>query len=247
MLLGEPTERYEIRESSLRSEARRSRWSAVPALRSRHDQCDDAVDRFIQYDIGRLPGAAGVQALRDFQQLGPDAIPAMVRGLNRAAALRASCPIAVISSRLNTLLNQTDDPRMIRYALENIGRDVDTHAPHYRSIRSLLHRLKKTFAAYAASTARSEPARAWWLPEDWKPAGTDDWPADKASGFQAGAEPRILTPSRTQDNRAATRGRPGWGTLESLMNPPATLDIDQHRGFEGSDAGRRDRIGERGR
>jgi hypothetical protein len=88
------------------------------------------VDRFIQYDVGRLPGDAGVQARQDFQQLGPEAIPALVRGLNKAAALRASCPIALIASRLMSLLGQSQDPGMIRYALDNIGRGVKPTDPH---------------------------------------------------------------------------------------------------------------------
>lgn len=98
-------------------------------------EMDGVVHRFIQYDIGRLRGAAGARARREFSRLGPEAIPALVRGLNRAAGYRASCPVGVISSRLNSVLPKTDDPAVIRYAIKNLGRGVEPGDPHYRRVR----------------------------------------------------------------------------------------------------------------
>jgi hypothetical protein len=103
-------------------------------------QMDGIVERFIQYDIGRLEGSAGVKAKREFDQLGPDAIPALVDGLNRSAGYQQSCPVGVISAKLERALQDTDDPAMIQYALDNIGRGVPENAPHANRIRGLRRR-----------------------------------------------------------------------------------------------------------
>ncbi len=47
----------------------------------------------------------------------------------------------VISQKLEELLSQTDDPALIRYAFENLGRDVPTSAAHYNRITSLRQKL----------------------------------------------------------------------------------------------------------
>ncbi|MBW3596176.1 MAG: hypothetical protein KY475_02755 [Planctomycetes bacterium] len=104
---------------------------------------DDVVDRFIEYDVGRLRGAAGERARREFQALGPYAVPALVRGLNRAASIQASCPVVVISSKLEKSLSSTGDYQIIRYAVENIGRGVPENAPHYSRLMSLRKALRR--------------------------------------------------------------------------------------------------------
>ena len=48
------------------------------------DKLDDIINRFILHDSGRLPGAEGTRARAEFDKLGPDAIPALIRGLNKA-------------------------------------------------------------------------------------------------------------------------------------------------------------------
>jgi len=106
---------------------------------------DDIVERFIQYDIGNLPGEAGHRANREFSQLGADAIPALVRGLNQSARLQASCPVVVISSKLEQTMQQTNDRATIDYVLQNLGRDVPKTAPHAKRIESLREKLAKTF------------------------------------------------------------------------------------------------------
>jgi hypothetical protein len=95
------------------------------------------VARFIQYDIGNLRGAEGERALREFNELGPQAIPALVRGLNQSASIQASCPVVVISSKLENALDQSGDQGLIRYAVDNIGRGVPENAPHLARLRAL--------------------------------------------------------------------------------------------------------------
>lgn len=225
VLWGRLPENFAIRDSSLNSETPPLRWSTASTRGWRPNSHDEVVERFIQYDVGRLPGAAGAQALRNFQQLGPDAIPALVRGLNQAATMRASCPIGVISSRLNTLLRQTDDPRMVRYAVENIGRGVDTTAPHYRSIQSLLHRLKKTFGSQVVSSPShvAEPARTWWMPDPWQPKPSDARIRSDQQALRSPVEPSPRPTSRVGGNREPADKRPGWSTLESLLDGPGAL------------------------
>src|SRR3954469_13618831 len=63
------------------------------------EKLDRIIDRFILFDTGRLLGAEGQQAQRDFDKLGYEAIPALIRGLNKAAGLEHSCPTLVISKK----------------------------------------------------------------------------------------------------------------------------------------------------
>jgi hypothetical protein len=118
-------------------------------------QLDDIVDRFIEFDIGRLRGEAGQKAQREFRDLGIEAIPALVRGLNKAASYQQSCPVCVISSKLENAMAQTSDPAMIRYALDNIGRGVPDDAPHADRVRAVRRQLAAT-QARRKETIRSD-------------------------------------------------------------------------------------------
>lgn len=108
---------------------------------------DRIVDRFILYDIGRLKGTEGEKARNDFGRLGPKAIPSLVYGLNRAANIRASCPYCVISRKLDEALAENDDPAMLRYALENIGRDVPRNARYSQRLAQFRRKWARTEVA----------------------------------------------------------------------------------------------------
>jgi hypothetical protein len=112
------------------------------AARTRHDE---VVERFIEYDIGNLRGTAGEMARRDFNYLGPEAIPALVRGLNKSASIAASCPVGVISSKLQYSLGQTHDPSMIQYALDNLGQGVKETDPHAKRVLALRDQLQNKY------------------------------------------------------------------------------------------------------
>ena len=126
---------------------------------------DRIVDRFIEYDIGNLTGQPGQLAYRRFQTLGPESIPALVRGLNRAAGIRASCPIGVISRKLQIVASQTDDQALIDYAIENIGRDVPASAPHLSRILSLRDQFNSSRIVLSFPRARGVPtgSRKEWV------------------------------------------------------------------------------------
>ena len=98
---------------------------SAPPLQAGEDRkgnaCDAVVDQFILYDIGRLPGAEGQRAYRAFQALGTDeAIPALVRGVNKSARMQQSCPIVVIAGKLRGMLQSTSDRSMLEYAIRNL-------------------------------------------------------------------------------------------------------------------------------
>lgn len=192
---------------------------------------DEIVDRFIQFDIGQLRPDAASQARKDFQRLGPEAIPALVRGLNKSAGLRASCPIGVISHRLSTLLKQTDDPALIRYALENIGRGVDKADPHYGSVQSLTNRLRNQFGRRIAGWRPSaEDDRYGQTPvtaRAWDSFGAEQGVVDDGQSSRAafGSRPAASRFSGRVGERAGNPNR--WNSPESLLRPAAP-NISRH-------------------
>jgi hypothetical protein len=112
---------------------------SLPALtREEEDKLDRTIDRFIQYDTGKLLGKEGLEALREFEKLGPEAIPALIRGLNRAADIDHSCPVLVITKKLVRLLGASNDAELMDFARENIGIGVSSgkHAGLLRELRT---------------------------------------------------------------------------------------------------------------
>jgi hypothetical protein len=85
---------------------------------------DRIINRFIQADIGKLRGTDAKKAMAEFGSLGPDSIPALIRGVNRAAKIEASCPAVTIARQLQSLLRTSRDPELLDYARENIGAGV---------------------------------------------------------------------------------------------------------------------------
>jgi hypothetical protein len=100
------------------------------------EKLDEIIDRFIQYDLGKLQGAEGRKALADFQALGPEATFALIRGLNRAANIEGSCPAVVIAKKLGRILGTTDDTQLLDFARENIGLGV-TQSRHMGLLKDL--------------------------------------------------------------------------------------------------------------
>jgi len=103
---------------------------SLPYLtKEEEEKIDEIIDRFMLYDIGRLQGEAARKALKDFKDLGPEAIPALVRGLNRAAMIEHSCPVVVIAQKLGKLLGTSEDRELLEFVCDNIGAGVRPHAP----------------------------------------------------------------------------------------------------------------------
>jgi hypothetical protein len=99
---------------------------SLPQLTSEEeDNLDKIIDRFMLFDTGQLKGEEGKAALQDFQRLGPEAIPALIRGINRAAVMENSCPTLVIAKKLQKMLAGSDDQDLLDFAHDNIAAGVE--------------------------------------------------------------------------------------------------------------------------
>ena len=121
-------------------------------------QIDDAIERFIQQDIGKLRGPEAKQAVREFNQLGTEAIPGLIRGLNRAAQIESSCPAVIIAKKRATFLRATNDPDLLEFARENVGAGV-TKSKHMGVIKDLrvACMVRKSQLAKQSTTLRTQP------------------------------------------------------------------------------------------
>jgi hypothetical protein len=95
---------------------------SLPTLTEQEtDEIQKIIDRFIEYDIGKLKGEAAKKALADFKALGPEAAFCLIEGLNQAANMEGSCPAVVIAKKLNTIIAGTKDRELLKFAKDNIG------------------------------------------------------------------------------------------------------------------------------
>src|SRR5438270_1668550 len=98
---------------------------SLPRLTDAEEQkLDGVIDRFVQQDVGVLKGPEAQRAVKDFIALKPEAIPALIRGLNRTAKIEHSCPCLLIAKKLERLLLASDDRELLEYARDEIGSDV---------------------------------------------------------------------------------------------------------------------------
>lgn len=127
-------------DSSARTEPLRKPHPFAPSLPQLSDaeeeQLDRIIERFVLYDLGKLKGEEGKKALFDFQKLGPEAVFALIRGLNKAAAIESSCPAVVIAKKVNSILRSTNDVELLEFARENIGIGV-TQSRHMGVLKDL--------------------------------------------------------------------------------------------------------------
>lgn len=141
---------------------------SLPYLtKEEEDKLDEIVDRFIQYDIGRLQGRDGAKALKEFKDLGAEAIPSLVRGLNRAAAIEHSCPVVVIAQKLGRLLAASDDQELMEFVKDNIGSGVGPtgHAGVLKDLRFAVTLHKNALSRRASSPSASKMPRAMSVTE----------------------------------------------------------------------------------
>lgn len=134
---------------------------SLPYLtKEEEDKLDEIVERYIQYDIGRLQAKEGATALKDFKKLGPEAIPSLLRGLNRAAKIEHSCPVVVIAQKLVRLLTASDDEELMEYVKDNIGSGVGRtrHAGVLQDLRFAVSLRKNALARQATSSSRPQAA-----------------------------------------------------------------------------------------
>jgi hypothetical protein len=97
------------------------------------ERLDRIIERFIQYDIGRT---SDHKSRSELEALGPEAIPALIRGLNRAATMSHSCPVSVLHKKLRNLLVEVEDERTLRFIRDNVGAGVQ-RSPYNSLLRDL--------------------------------------------------------------------------------------------------------------
>lgn len=130
---------------------------SLPYLTKEEEQKLDAIiDRFMEADIGLLRGEEAKAATREFARLGPEAIPALVRGLNRSAAIEHSCPVVVIAGKLNKLLMASNDTELLEFVHDNAGAGVGPtrHANVIRELRFRCTMMKNNVARRGTPSTR---------------------------------------------------------------------------------------------
>ena len=120
--------------------------TSMPGLaqqsKSRSTDKDDAerdqiVEEFIQFDVGNVRDPRAIERIKTrFNGLkSDDAVPALVRGMNRSTRMRASCPITAIAGKLRSILGASKDPEVGTYVLRNLEqRDVGQYNQHLRGV-----------------------------------------------------------------------------------------------------------------
>jgi hypothetical protein len=132
----------------------------APSLRettkAEEDKFDEVIDAFIEADTGKLTGSAAKKANETFQKLPPEAAFALIRGLNKAAAIDNSCPALVIAKKLRSQLRSSTDKQLLQYSRENIGSGV-TQSRHMAVIKDL--RLGCSLRMHALNNQKPEELR----------------------------------------------------------------------------------------
>jgi hypothetical protein len=155
------------------------------------DKIDDIIDRFIQADIGKLKGEAAKQAKAEFDQLGPEAIFALIRGMNRAAKIESSCPAVIIAKKVSRILNATTDAALLDFARENIGIGVERsrHMGVLQDLRVvciLRKRALGTQATVSTGSPGSSPYRSMKTSQLAEAAGNEHGPRQKQIVLELG-------------------------------------------------------------
>jgi hypothetical protein len=160
---------------------------SLPYLtKEEEDKLDEIIDRFMLYDIGRLQGQEAAKALKDFRNLGPEAIPALVRGVNRAAAIEHSCPVVVIAQKLGRLLAASEDQELMEFVKDDIGSGVGRtrHAGVLQDLRLAVTMRKNALARRGSSASGPKTSRSMTVPELADAASIERGPRLKSLLFE---------------------------------------------------------------
>ncbi len=111
--------------------------SLPPVTREDEDRFDDIIRRFSQADIGALKGEAARKAIKEFEALGPESIPALIRGFHKAAVMKHSCPVLMIFKKLDRLLMRSQDPILLDFARDELQAGLPRGAPHAATVGDL--------------------------------------------------------------------------------------------------------------
>jgi hypothetical protein len=132
---------------------------SLPQLtKDEENQLDGVIDRFILADTGQIKGEEAKAAVKDFTALGPEAVFALIRGLNRAAIAEQSCPTLVIAKKLTRILSATEDEDLLEFARDNIAAGVE-RSQHMNVLKDLRTgcMLRKNALARRAESGEKSP------------------------------------------------------------------------------------------
>jgi HEAT repeat protein len=132
---------------------------SLPALTKEEEaKIETVVERLILADTGRLRGEEARKAVKEFDKLGPEAIPALIRGLQKSAKMSHSCPVVLITKKLLGLLEASTDPILLEYARDEIGAGIRGSA-HGRILQDLRFRVTLRKNAVARMKPANTPLR----------------------------------------------------------------------------------------
>jgi hypothetical protein len=154
---------------------------SLPLLTSdEENHLDKVIDRFMQFDTGHLHGEDGKAALQDFVKLGPESIPALIRGINRAAVMEQSCPTLVIAKKLKTMLLASDDQELLEFSRDEIGAGVE-RSRHMNVLQDLrvMCMLRRSALVRLEEKTGIKPPRKMTTTELADAAGGDNGPRMK--------------------------------------------------------------------
>lgn len=112
---------------------------SLPKLSDEQEaKLDAIIDRFILFDTGKLSGDSGQKAKADFQKLGIESTPALLRGLQKASRIDHSCPVAMITQKLRGILLTSNDSELLDFARDEISAAVEDsrHSLLLRDLRA---------------------------------------------------------------------------------------------------------------
>ncbi len=93
------------------------------------DKIDRFLEKFVKYDIraeGLSPlSPAEKKIVAEFNSLGPEAIPSLIRTLNQSAKRGHSCPTVTIRDKLRSFVRQSDSERLLDYMRDEIGTGLE--------------------------------------------------------------------------------------------------------------------------
>ncbi len=121
------------------------------------EKLDAIIDRFMDADVGKLKGDEALRARAAFDRLGPDAIPALCRGIVRATQLEDSCPTLMIAKKLKAMVARSEDRQLLDYIRENVPAGLRTrHDAVLADLRSAAT-LRKSLLARRGPITTSPP------------------------------------------------------------------------------------------
>lgn len=124
---------------------------------------DNAVDRFILYDVGRLNGALGQKALADFRGLNDSAGVALAKGLHKASFMEASCPVIAIRSKLSELVMKTENLAMVQAVHDTLVQLQEASkrfpaARHKNNVETMIEQCKIRMAQLMGPRESAKPS-----------------------------------------------------------------------------------------